>query len=145
MFQFLFKSRKAPEKPESHRERFERLILELNEVIDSLPDKPAVTVQPGSGRISFTLPSQFMDEALALPKPDPAPAATPATPAPAKPATDAATPYVKADAAVKATQTKDVQAPEAPSGDQAAKSKRKPSAPVPRPPKASPPKPSAKA
>jgi len=72
MFEFLFRKRKQPEAtPETQRARFERLILELNEVIETLPEKPAVTIQPTTGRISFTMPAQFMDEALALPKPEP--------------------------------------------------------------------------
>ena len=60
----------APNKPESQRARFERLVSELNEALDGLTDKPAVTVQPDSGHISFDMPEQFPDEALALPKPD---------------------------------------------------------------------------
>lgn len=60
----------APDKPESQRARFERLVAELNEALDDLSDKPAVTVQPDSGHISFEMPEQFPDEALALPKPN---------------------------------------------------------------------------
>ena len=60
----------APHKPESQRARFERLVSELNEALDELTNKPAVTVQPESGHISFDMPEQFPDEALALPKPD---------------------------------------------------------------------------
>lgn len=60
----------APTQPESQRARFERLVSELNEALDELTEKPAVTVQPDSGHISFDMPEQFPDEALALPKPD---------------------------------------------------------------------------
>ena len=69
----------APDKPESQRERFERLVAELNEALDDLSDKPAVTVQPDSGHISFEMPEQFPDEALALPKPNTADATSEAT------------------------------------------------------------------
>jgi len=122
MFDFLFRNRKPTEKPETQRERFERLILELNEVIDALPHKPAVTVHPESGRISFTMPSQFMDEALALPKPDPS----------------KAEPDTSTVAAARDASDQDGAKPTAP--DPAVK---KAAAPVPRPPKASPPKPRA--
>jgi hypothetical protein len=60
----------TPSQPESQRARFERLVADLNEALDDLSDKPAVTVQPDSGHISFEMPEQFPDEALALPKPD---------------------------------------------------------------------------
>jgi len=124
MFEFLFRSKKPAEKPESQRERFERLILELNEVIDALPHKPAVTIEPETGRISFTMPKQFMDEALALPKPDSAVNETPKTAAPEAPAKDAGSPEI-AEPAVKA--------------------KKRPGAPVPRPPKPNAPTPKAPA
>jgi hypothetical protein len=54
---------------ETQRQTFERLVLELNEAIDALDEKPAVTLSPMSGNISFALPEHFPDEALALPAP----------------------------------------------------------------------------
>jgi hypothetical protein len=71
MFDFLKRLRGIPEEiKEGQRARFERLITELNEAIADLPEKPAVTITPESGTLSFDLPEQFPDEALALPKPD---------------------------------------------------------------------------
>lgn len=72
MFKFLRLGRRAAPQPviETQRETFERLVQELNGAIDALPDKPAVTVDPASGNISFNLPEQFPDEALALPAPE---------------------------------------------------------------------------
>jgi len=81
MFDFLKRLRGVPEAAkENQRERFTRLIEELNEAIADLPEKPAVTVTPETGSLSFDLPEQFPDEALALPKPeeDPAPESPPA-------------------------------------------------------------------
>ncbi len=65
--------RKAPEITETQRERFERLIVELNESIDLLADKPKITIEPLSGHIDLERPEQFPDEALALPAPTPEP------------------------------------------------------------------------
>jgi hypothetical protein len=42
----------------------------LNAEIAELPEKPAVTITPETGALSFEMPEQFPDEALALPKPD---------------------------------------------------------------------------
>jgi len=71
MFKFLFRGREAaPEvKIETQRETFTRLVDELNEALGNLADKPAVTIEPATGRITFELPEQFPDEALALPGP----------------------------------------------------------------------------
>jgi hypothetical protein len=35
-----------------------------------LPDMPAVTINPVTNEVSFALPENFPDEALALPAPD---------------------------------------------------------------------------
>ena len=72
MFKFLFRGRdKTPEvKIETQRETFTRLVEELNDALGKLADKPAVTIEPATGRISFELPEQFPDEALALPSPE---------------------------------------------------------------------------
>ncbi len=75
MFEFLKRLRGLPEEvKESQRARFTRLVEELNEAIAELPEKPAVTFTPETGALSFDLPEQFPDEALALPKPDEDPA-----------------------------------------------------------------------
>lgn len=73
MFKFLkFGRGKKPEAViETQRQTFERLVGELNEAIASLPEMPAVTVNPVTNEISFALPEQFPDEALALPAPEP--------------------------------------------------------------------------
>jgi hypothetical protein len=71
MFDFLKRLRGEPsEAAESQRARFERLVEELNAEIAELPEKPAVTITPETGALSFEMPEQFPDEALALPKPD---------------------------------------------------------------------------
>jgi len=70
MFKFLKIGRHKPEPViETQRETFTRLVEELNAAIDGLPDKPAITVDPASGHISFDVPEQFPDEALAPPAP----------------------------------------------------------------------------
>ncbi|RMA41864.1 hypothetical protein [Rhodophyticola porphyridii] len=70
MLKFLFGGRKKPEvKIETQRESFVRLVTELNEAIDALPDKPRVTIDPASGHILPEPPEHFPDEALALPAP----------------------------------------------------------------------------
>ncbi|GAA3867477.1 hypothetical protein [Celeribacter arenosi] len=74
MFKFLRFGRghKAEVAIESQRQTFERLVSELNEALDTLPDKPAVTIDPATGHVAFDLPEHFPDEALALPAPTPA-------------------------------------------------------------------------
>ncbi|WP_227285263.1 hypothetical protein [Boseongicola sp. H5] len=70
MLKFLFGGRKKPDvKIETQRESFVRLVTELNEAIDALPDKPRVTIDPASGHILPEAPEHFPDEALALPAP----------------------------------------------------------------------------
>lgn len=81
MLKFLFRSRQVEAKIETQRDRFARLVEELNAAIDALPDKPRVTVDPATGHILPETPEQFPDEALALPKPD-AEAAKAAPPVP---------------------------------------------------------------
>jgi len=70
MFRFLF-NRRGGNQPvaESQRQSFDRLVSELNSLIDDLPDKPRVTVDPATGHILPEPPEQFPDEALALPAP----------------------------------------------------------------------------
>ncbi len=76
MLRFLFGGRKKPDvKIETQRETFSRLVAELNEAIDALPDKPRVTIDPRSGHILPEAPEHFPDEALALPSPEPEPEA----------------------------------------------------------------------
>ena len=71
MFDFLKRLRGVPsEIKESQRARFERLVEELNAEIAELPEKPAITITPETGALSFDMPEQFPDESLALPKPE---------------------------------------------------------------------------
>ena len=96
MFKFLFGDKSAPTvKPETNRERFARLVSDLNEMIDTLPNKPKVTLDPATGHILPETPEQFADEALALPKPtavpEPTATAEPARPPASEAATDAVT------------------------------------------------------
>lgn len=74
MLNFLFRRRTTEEEPEvkieTQRETFTRLVEEMNAAIEKLADKPAVTIEPATGRISFELPEQFPDEALQLPAPE---------------------------------------------------------------------------
>jgi hypothetical protein len=73
MFSFLRFGRNAKPKVviETQRQTFERLVVELNEAIAVLDEKPAVTMTPITGELSFALPDHFPDEALALPAPTP--------------------------------------------------------------------------
>ncbi|MEM8882264.1 MAG: hypothetical protein AAGC82_16865 [Pseudomonadota bacterium] len=85
MLNFLFRGRNKAEpevKIETQRETFIRLTQELNDAIAKLADKPAVTVEPATGQVSFALPEQFPDEALALPKPETEPETPAADPDP---------------------------------------------------------------
>lgn len=70
MFKFLFRrSSDAAPTPETQREVMERALGEVNEVLAALEPKPAVTIDPATGQVSFDLPERFPDEALALPAP----------------------------------------------------------------------------
>lgn len=74
MFRFLF--RRKPDAtvevvPETQRETFERALAEVNGLVALMDPKPAVTVDPATGAVTYGLPDQFPDEALALPAPDP--------------------------------------------------------------------------
>ena len=71
MFKFLF-GKKAEDAVvvETQRETFERLIKELNDAIDVLPEKPTITISPEMGHIGLVLPDRLPDEALKLPAPD---------------------------------------------------------------------------
>lgn len=130
MFNFLFGKSKPALKPETKRERFHRLVEELNEMIDELPKKPKLTFDPETGHIEPETPDQFQDEALALPKPlaekaETAPAGTGKAEMPAKP-----------DASKEAAIAAKVE-----EGDGAARTghrpKVMPGTPVPQPPRAS--------
>lgn len=69
MFKFLFGGRGETAVIETKRQSFERLVMELNTAIDELADKPKVTFDPVTGHVTFELPEQMPDEALALPAP----------------------------------------------------------------------------
>ena len=73
MLKFLFGGKKTTPvvEIETDRARFERLVNELNEMIDGLAVKPPVTLDPATGHVAFETPEQFADEALALPAPEP--------------------------------------------------------------------------
>ncbi|MEJ6395390.1 hypothetical protein V8J82_19170 [Gymnodinialimonas sp. 2305UL16-5] len=75
MFKFLFGgTKKAPGVTiETDRDRFARLVSELNGMIDGLVHKPRVTLDPATGHILPETPEQFADEALALPAPEETP------------------------------------------------------------------------
>ena len=72
MFKFLKFGRGSKSKVviETQRQTFERLVGELNEAIAALPEMPAVTINPVTQELSFALPENFPDEALALPAPE---------------------------------------------------------------------------
>lgn len=71
MFKFLFGGKSTPHVTiESDRARFERLVGEINGMIDALAVKPRVTIDPETGHILPETPEQFVDEALALPAPE---------------------------------------------------------------------------
>lgn len=77
MFKFLKFGRGSKPKVviETQRQTFERLVVELNEAIAALPEMPAVTINPVTQELSFALPENFPDEALALPAPEAEPVA----------------------------------------------------------------------
>ncbi|MBT0957006.1 hypothetical protein IV417_06395 [Alphaproteobacteria bacterium KMM 3653] len=117
MLRFFFGGKKAEEaKVETQREGFIRVLGELNDLIGGLDPKPAVTVDPATGRIELRLPKQLPDEALALPAPKEAKPAPKAEPKPepkaeakpeAKPAPKPeAKPEAKAEAKPEATTEK---------------------------------------
>ncbi|MCO6382371.1 MAG: hypothetical protein JXQ91_01630 [Vannielia sp.] len=62
MFSTIFGHR-ANDAPriETRREAIERLVGDLNTLIDFLPEKPAVTVNPRSGHISLEVPEEEVD------------------------------------------------------------------------------------
>ncbi|MBU2867078.1 hypothetical protein [Pacificibacter marinus] len=108
MFKFLkFGRGKKPEAViETQRQSFERLVGELNEAIASLPEMPAVTVNPVTNEVSFALPDQFPDEALALPAPEPEVVVEEAVEEVAEEAVETATEEVKAEAVEDAVKIK---------------------------------------
>jgi hypothetical protein len=69
MLKFLFRGRETNAVVETQRQRFERIVTELNDAIDGLPVKPRVTLDPVTGHFELHLPEQLPDEALALPAP----------------------------------------------------------------------------
>ena len=73
MLNFLFRRRAdatVEVKTETQREAFTRIVEELNALLDKEGVKPAVTFEPATGHITFKLPEQLSDEALALPAPE---------------------------------------------------------------------------
>lgn len=72
MFKFLFEKVGRGAVMESQRDTVVRAVDELNTILALMADKPVVAVDLNSGLITFDLPDQMPDEALALPAPDPA-------------------------------------------------------------------------
>ncbi len=72
MFKFLFgrKGEVVEAKVETQREAFGRVVEELNGLIAQQSEKPKITLDPATGFVSFALPEQLADEALALPAPE---------------------------------------------------------------------------
>ena len=70
MFNFI-KSRFATATPviETQRQTIDRALSEVNEILAGLDEKPSITFDPQTGAVSFDLPKQMPDEALALPAP----------------------------------------------------------------------------
>jgi len=93
MLRFIFGKKETPTvKTETQRESFERVMSELNGLLDEQTIKPSITVDMGTGAVVLTLPEQLADEALSLPAPEEANA--PSVEAENQPATEAS----KADA-----------------------------------------------
>ncbi len=69
MLKFLLGKRGAV-KAETQRQTFERLVKDLNEVIEGLDEKPMITIDPNTGAFELKAPERFPDEALALPAPE---------------------------------------------------------------------------
>lgn len=55
---------------ETNREVFDRALGELNGIVALMADKPKITIDPSTGTVSYDLPEQMPDEALALPAPE---------------------------------------------------------------------------
>ena len=66
-FQSKFGTVKAT--PETQRQTFERALGEINTLVALMADKPKITIDPTAGSVSYELPDQMPDEALALPAP----------------------------------------------------------------------------
>ncbi len=55
--------------PETQRQAFKRLMTDLNEAMEQLPEKPRFVFDPNSGQLELLLPDILPDETLALPAP----------------------------------------------------------------------------
>ena len=78
MFKFLF-GRKGGGTitKETQRQTVERALVEINEIVAAMTEKPRITVDMASGQLAVDLPEQMPDEALALPAPEAEAAETP--------------------------------------------------------------------
>jgi hypothetical protein len=71
MLKFLFGAKgKVRTVKETQRNVVERALGEVNAIVALMDEKPKVTFDPATGAISFDLPEQMPDEALALPAPE---------------------------------------------------------------------------
>lgn len=55
---------------ETQRQVFERAVSELNDIMAGMEEKPEFSVDLNDGKLTFSLPDQMPDEALALPAPN---------------------------------------------------------------------------
>lgn len=70
VFKFLFGEKiKAAITPESKRQKLERALAEVNEVLAALDPKPKISIDIAAGRVDIAMPEHFPDEARALPAP----------------------------------------------------------------------------
>lgn len=71
MFKFI-KSRFGRATPivETQRQTVDRALSEVNEIVALMHNKPRITIDPQTGSVTFDLPEQMPDEALALPAPN---------------------------------------------------------------------------
>lgn len=135
MFKFLFGEKiKAAITPETKRQKLERALAEVNEVLAALDPKPKISIDIEAGRVDVAMPEHFPDETRALPAPDRASA-----PAAAPDATsDAGAPTAPKPAALNGGTPPQ---PAAPKGTIAQPTPLQPRVPKPRVPTPNPPKP----
>lgn len=133
MFKFLFGEKiKAAITPESKRQKLERALTEVNEVLAVLDPKPKISIDIAAGRVDVAMPEHFPDEARALPAPVRQLPSDDVTPPPGDAAAAPAPGMVSGGAPTQ---------PAAPKGTIAEPTKLQPRVPEPRVPTPNPPKP----
>lgn len=70
MFNFLRRRMNGKVVKETQRQVFERAVSELNDIMAGMEEKPHFSVDLNEGKLTFSLPDQMPDEALALPSPN---------------------------------------------------------------------------